>query len=365
MVEWAINRIGETPEKVAKSIGIKTPRFKSLLEGKGHITYNQLHKLAHALHIPYGYLFLSEVPEEKSEIPDLRKIKDSKPLSWKFFEVYSDIKIKQEWIKEKRLSEGYTPLKFVGKYSIDTPHQVIAKDIKETLNLNHLDNINELVDRVESIGILVFRNSVLINNTHIELDPEEFRGFSIVDEIAPVIFINSNDTQKAQIFTLFHEIAHIWVGQSGVSDADPENQNAVERLCNMVAIEILAPELEIKSRWNENISPLENIQNLSKIFPVSKTALLYRLLNLRMIDREEYELLKAEMLKKTYELELRNKEQKGGDYYKLLLSRNSKTFIYEVIDSLLNQEITYLSAMRLLNIKKDKILIKLMEELGV
>ena len=149
---------------------------------------------------------------------------------------------------------------FVGKFStIDDPG-MIAQDIQETLKIKESDfkeaqdQLRIFINKVENSGILVFKSSVLFDNTHIKLDPnkfatlQEFRGFVIADKIAPAILINAVDSMKAQIFTLFHELAHLWIGASGVSDVDYENTNEVERLCNFVAVEILMPEDRIRKK---------------------------------------------------------------------------------------------------------------------
>ncbi|HMM61712.1 MAG TPA: ImmA/IrrE family metallo-endopeptidase, partial [Candidatus Rifleibacterium sp.] len=77
---------------------------------------------------------------------------------------------------------------------------------------------NILVERSEQAGIIILRSGKVGNNTHRTLDVKEFRGFVIYDELAPFIFINGADAKAAQIFTLVHELAHVWLGASGVSN---------------------------------------------------------------------------------------------------------------------------------------------------
>ncbi len=373
ILKWAIIRSNLSISELSKKLGIKEEKIKNFLDGKDFPTYKQLHKLADALRIPFGYFFLEKIPENELDIPDFRRNKESIPLSQTFFEIYYDTKNKQDWIKQKRLKNDFPQLDFVGRFSVDTSPKEIATDIQSTLEISEKDfgkppseMLLNFSNKAENKGILVLKNSILFNNSHIKLDPMEFRGFVLVDKIAPLIFINAADSIKAQIFTLFHELAHIWIGESGISDVDLENQNQIERLCNQVAVEILMPEERIEKYWNNNLEPLENIRELSRKFGISKQALSYRALNLGFISsrtqKEIIEILKKEWLEEKQE-EHKKTEKSGGDYYRTLPVRNSKTFTYEVINSLMSGEILYKEAAQLLNVKNIKTLNNLIENI--
>lgn len=369
ILRLAIEKTGLKLTEVAKRINISEKKLRNILEKKEkYITYKQLHKISQVLRIPYGYLFLKNLPQEQSiDIPDLRNLKDYKPLSDAFFEIYFDIKRKQEWLKQKRIKNEFPELDFVGKFSVnDSPIQ-IAKDINERLNIKESDfsktderTLLNFINKAEQVGILVFKNSVLINNTHVKLDPTEFRGFAIADKYAPTIFINGADNIKAQIFTLFHELAHIWIDRSGISDVDFDNENKIEKLCNSVAVEILMPEERIIKNWNKNLKPIENIKNISKKYGISILALSYRALNLNLITKDIQENIKKEI--KLNELNENTKKETGGDYYKTFIIRNSRTFTKEVINSLISGEILYKEAVKLLNIQNLRTLHKLIKE---
>src|SRR5690606_23963375 len=105
-----------------------------------------------------------------------------------------------------------------------------------------------MIAHIEERGILVMRNGVVGNNTHRPLSVEEFRGFAIADEFAPLIFINGADYLSAQMFTLAHELVHVFVNASGISNLQDtySSNNAIERFCNQVAAELLVPEAELR-----------------------------------------------------------------------------------------------------------------------
>ena len=356
-----VQELGLNCKVLATRLSVGEDKIKKWLKGEDFPSYNQALKLAKVLGIPFGYLFLDELPEEKLSIPDLRTKKDRKPLSDSFKEVLKDALSKVNWLRELRKKEGKAPLEFVGRFNIKEAPSVreVAEDIKISLGIEKFgtefrkkdDFLNYLVDRTERSGIIVLRNSVVKNNTQKPLDPDEFRGFAIADKFAPLVFINSSDEISAQIFTLFHEIAHIWLGESGVSDLENVEVNKLESFCNSIAAELLLPEEKFKKLWLEFEGNINEISNKSK---ASSFVVLIRARSLNFIGKETFEnfynSFKAEYLKL---LENRKKKAKkgGGDFYRNLMIRNSKTFVQEVIHNLYAGRIFYKEAADLLNIK--------------
>ena len=125
--------------------------------------------------------------------------------------------------------------------------------------------------QADALGVLVMVSGVVGSNSRRTLDPEEFRGFALADSIALLVFINGSDTKSAQMFTLAHELAHLWLGSSGVSDAEALNVSGqdTERWCNRVAAEVLVPIHLLQADYSERIRLSDEINRLARRFKVS------------------------------------------------------------------------------------------------
>ena len=168
-----------------------------------------------------------------------------------------------------------------------------------------------LIEAAEAAGILVMRSGIALGNTHRKLEVSEFRGFAISNTYAPVVFINSSDAPTARLFTLLHELAHVWIGSSGVSDGNTANGRDEERFCNAVAGEFLAPEAQFRALWNADVNWEDNLAPLATRFHISKLAIGRRALDLGYISQGHYSDY-YRMILKVFQ------DEKGGagDYYR-------------------------------------------------
>ena len=362
IITWARKREGLSPGDVAHTLRVKPEKVEQWERGESFPTFRQAQKLARVLRIPFGYLFLSEIPQEEITIPDLRTLpgKQERAFSSDFRDVLYDALRKRDWCREFRIQEGYPPLDFVGKYRAETADfRLVAREIRKTLQLEDIprrstwrDYLQNLVRRAEQAGILVLRNSMVGNNRYRKLSVEEFRGFCLIDTYAPVIFINSNDTVAGQTFTLAHELAHVWIGQSAVSDAalDPEYvpRSDVERFCNRVAGEVLVPSEVFKEHWRETEGVTKNVQNMTRLFKVSSLVILRRAFDLGFIEMSEFKSLYSREM--TAAMEKLNRGG-GGDTYLNIFIRNSLSFVRDLIYALLTGRVMHREAAELLNVR--------------
>jgi|FLOH01.1.fsa_nt_gi Zn-dependent peptidase ImmA (M78 family)/transcriptional regulator with XRE-family HTH domain len=368
VLEWARNRAFMTIDALSDKLSVKTEKIAMWEKGDAKPTFKQAQNVAKALQVPFGYLFLTQPPEEALLIPDLRTIRDSAPqeISATFRELLYEMDRKQQWYKEYVLESGELPLDFIGKFNINTNSEEVIADIRNTLNwssgfassANVKDEyIKEISLKAEAAGILIMRNSVLANNTHKHLYVSEFRGFAISDKYAPLIFINTADAKSAQIFTLAHELAHLWIGESGISSVDLHESegNRIEKFCNKIAAELLMPEREFATRWDASKSNENNCDYLATRFHVSIFATLRRAFDLNYISREVFYTLFAEAQRKFEEYQSTKPVSGGGDFFRTLKVRNSGIFSQAVVTSALEGKLLYRDASALLNIKASKI----------
>lgn len=360
VIEWAASRMGLTLHELAHKISKRNP--EKILEGE--LTEPQAIKISKKARIRLGDLFLEAPPLPPSlPIADFRTLQQPEPLSDDFFETFRDIEFKQSWYREYLEDIGAEPLSFIGSFSgKKSGPAVIASSMRSTLKLDSIvidavrsseELYSHWVTRAEAAGVLVFKNGVVGNNGHRKLSVGEFRGFVICDQLAPVIFINGNDAAAAWLFTLAHELAHLWLGQSGVSDVSPQSKNPQEILCNEIAAELLVPSEQFAAFWRQNTGRMAGeIFRLGRLqFKVSELVIARRALDAKLIPLSEYQ----QVYRQTCE-SARKKKSSGGDFYVTHKVRNSKVFSAKVAGLAATGAISFREAGRLLHISPSKVM---------
>lgn len=325
LLRWARERAHRDIRTLEKIF----PRLEAWERGEAKPTLKQLERLAKTLHVPVGYFFMDSPPKESIPIPDFR-IMPRMAFPGPSPELLDTIYLcqqRQEWYQNYLLSMGNSPLPFVGISDLNDDPKTVADNMQKRLNLdieerfnipNWTQALNRFIDQAESAGILVMVSGVVGSNTHRRLNAEEFRGFVLVDEISPLIFINGTDTVSGKTFTLIHELAHIWMGKSGISNPQISRlpQSRVERWCNRVAAQLLVPEARLEQLHDPQNALSVELNRLANRFKVSTLVILRRLFDLGYLDRETYE--------QTYQAENKallaheRARGKGGDFYRSL-----------------------------------------------
>ena len=358
VLDWAAAQAGQSFYECAQKISRASA--DKILDGL--LTNAQIVKFAKSTGVPFGYLFLEKPPAPRRlPVTDFRTVQYAQALGRDFFDTFDDIEFKQAWYRERLLANGGKPHSFVGRFSGKRPeHKKIAQDIRLTIGFSDADlatlrNPDELFSllsrKCENIGLLVFKNGVVGNNTRRSLDVSQFRGFALADSIAPMVFVNGADAPAAWVFTLAHELAHIWLGDSGVSDAAPAAANAIEKYCNAVAAEVLVPSSAFVELWNEDANRFLNdkLDAVRRKFKVSGLVVARRALELKLIERQDYQRVYDEARQK------KKSGSGGGDFYRTLAARNSKRFSHEVANLAISGSITLGQAGRLLNTNPNNV----------
>jgi Zn-dependent peptidase ImmA (M78 family) len=358
LLRWARERARLPADALAK----RFPRLPEWEAGEAKPTFRQLEAFADATAVPFGYLFLPEPPEEPLPIPDFRTLGD-RPVrrpSPNLLDTIFDLQRRQDWLREERIEEGQSPLSFVGSAMTDEAPASIAAEMRRTFGLaggwadlhgTWSDALRALRDRAESAGVVVVISGIVGNNTRRKLDPEEFRGFVLPDEYAPFVFVNGADAKAAQMFTLAHELAHLWIGQAGVFDLRDMQPapDSRERFCNAVAAEFLIPEGELRRVWSEIASTPEPFGALARRFKVSELVAARRALDARLVSRDAF----FDFYNAYQEDERRRaaRQTSGGNFYATQNSRLGRAFAEAVVRAVREGRLLYRDAFELTGLR--------------
>lgn len=361
MLRWARGRVGLDVSEAALAVGVKPEQFQRWEEGDAQPTFRQAQHVASALHAPFGYLFLTEAPADEPALPDLRTVGGApadRP-SVDLLETVQHVMQRQAWFAEYLQEQGAEPLPFVGRFNTSSNVARIAQDIRDVLGVdveqgqrNWETYYRELIEASERAGVLVMRSGIVGNNTHRKLDVGEFRGFAVSHSLAPVIFINSSDAPSARLFTLLHELAHIWLGSSGISNAVPGNTRREEVVCNGVAGEFLAPSVVFSELWAAATTQdlAGRVAELAQRFHVSRFVVIRRALDMGLVDQATYSTF--------YRAELdafHAAEGGGGSFYRNAAAKNSARFARAVIAEAFSGRLLLRDAGKLLGVHPSKI----------
>ncbi|MEW6658058.1 MAG: ImmA/IrrE family metallo-endopeptidase [Thermodesulfobacteriota bacterium] len=356
VLRWAIDRSGLTQDRLQT----KFPKIRQWVTGEKLPTRRQLESLAKATLTPFGFFFLSEPPEVRLPIPHFRTLGDKTPSSPSpdLIDTVQLMQQRQEWMREFLIEEGQEPLPIAWSAQPDAPPVSVADHIRRALKLKYgwaaqqrtwEEALRVLRATMEDAGIIVIVNGVVGNNTHRKLNPGEFRGFVLVDKYAPLVFVNGSDAKAAQMFTLAHELAHVFFGSSAAFDLR-EMQPAddpIEQACNRVAAEFLVPEREFRQIWPSVKDDPEPFQLIARQFKVSTLVVARRAMDLQLIQKESFF-----DFYRTYQIDERERRDaappsKGADFHLIQNMRVGRRFALAVARATKEGTLLYSEAYRL------------------
>ena len=369
---WACERSGRGVDALARQQSFS--KLPAWISGEERPTLKQLERFAQATYTPFGFFFLPKPPEESVPIPDLRTVGNqySGHPSPDLLDTMYICQQRQEWYRDFARSMGEKELPFVGSASLDSDFTEVARNISHALGFSleerckmptWTEALRSFIQQADSFGIMVMVSGIVGSNTRRSLDPKEFRGFAISDPLAPLVFINGKDTKAAQMFTLAHELAHIWLGETALSDVVPITMpsNKVEVWCNQVAAELLVPLSALQEAHDSFKSLREALDHLARWFKVSTLVILRRLHDAGKLTREEL----WQAYNKEVDRLLAISKKAGGNFYLTLPARVSRRFAQALVISTLEGQTLHRDAFRLLGFRKYTTFRELGYQLGV
>lgn len=358
IINWALSQTQEDKlgEKLMSNItkwlnGTKTP------------TFNQIEDFSKKSNIPLGYFFLQTPPVEKIDLLEYRTIDSIQHVnpSRNLIDTIHEMEKIQDWMKAYRQDLGFEKLSVVGCMSDVKDVSRIANKIRADLSISKnwyettkdsREAFGYIRKQLEICGVVVMMSGIVGKNTHRALDVNEFRAFTMVDDWTPLIFINASDSNGAKLFSLLHEIVHIWLGESDLFNDRQGKANSVsdiEIICNAVAGEVIVPKDDFLEKWNEQKTEIyTKIAELAKYFRCGEIVIARKAIDCKKIDQKIYDQVVQKAIK-NYNQTKENKDTSGGNYYNTMESRLDGCFVRAICESINMGRTTYTEAYRLTN----------------
>ena len=354
LMKWARKTSNIDKSEVSRLLNISTKTIDEWEKGTKKPTFNSLKKIASFYGRPLAAFFLPEPPYEPPLPTDFRTLPEEKrrPLSRKSMLAIRKVRyiqsIATELLEEEiNLEENITSL---GKANLTEPPEILAARERAKLGITIQEQMS-FRDKYEAFRkwreVLESRN-ILVHQARIPL--EEVRGFSLLDNMVPMITLSFSDSIHAKIFTLFHEFAHILLGISGLcipkeaSFVRKDGELEIEKFCNNFAGSLLLPRDAIL--MDEDVKAIANhrevqdilLERISKKYKVSTQVVLRRLLICETISRRSYQ----DKLEEIQKIEKRKKKGK----FKMPASRrcileNGRLFVSLALDAVAREKISY------------------------
>ncbi len=375
LLRWARDRSGRPEEEFAT----KFPQLSDWEDRTRIPTMKQIQDFAAFSYAPLSLLFQSSPPREERPIADFRTLPgvNTDPFSPHLLDTIYRCEWQQEWYRDFQLSLSEDQVSFVGIATATDGPEEAATHLRNELGFDPVSQSNihrwdqaarALQEVLDASGVLVMQSGIVANNTRRKLDPAEFRGFSLSDPIAPLVFINGRDTVAAQIFTTAHELGHLCRGETGLSNADIRSLRGApeEQWCNNFAAEFLVPQLWLGQEFRSSVSISSEVRRLTQHFKVSSLVILRRLRDIGvLVDSEFQDMYRRESaIAQERASTRRSKKGEGGNFYYSLTKRLGRRFARSVVASVLEGQTPYTEGFALLGIKKNESFFKFARHLG-
>lgn len=366
VLSWALRRSERTFEEALT----RFPKLGDWMGGNAQPTLHDLEKFAAFTHTSLGALIMPEPPDETLPIADMRT-RESAAIerpSGNLLDIIDRYQQFQDWYHNYAREQGAEKLSFLGTASVKDSPRAVARRVRSLLDFNHMSATGtqewrrDIVAALEGAGVLVMRSGVVGASSTRKLSTREFRGFSLYDDIAPLIFVNvADEPYCAQNFTLLHEFAHLLLGHSALSGGDRAlGGTGEEAWCNRVAACVLLPDEALKAF--DEATTVQDYRAAARRFGVSAEVALHRLYGVGRIGKEQYAAL-LEKVRADYGGDKRSSG--GGNYYNTLTARLGRSFATAIVTSTLEGRTGFTESFRMIGTHKREVFDKLARHLQV
>lgn len=359
ILRWARETAGLAPEEAVKKLQLQRARGVSSVErlaaleaGEDLPSRTMLVKMAKQYRRPLLTFYMSAPPRRGDRGQDFRTLADGDSLADHALldALIRDIRARQSMVRAVLEDEEEAePLPFVASKNMSDGIAAVAASIGNTLKVSlfdfrtpttSADAFALLRRRTENAGVFVLLMGNL-GSHHTAIDIESFRGFALADSVAPFVVINDQDSRAAWSFTLLHELAHIWLGQTGVSGQHAEL--AIERFCNDVASEFLLPRHELEQAVFDTAAETQalgvQITSFARERNLSSSMVAYRLFRAGALDEHTWWDLKASFRDRWLQQRRRTREQareaEGGPSFYVLRGHRVGRALLELVSRML------------------------------
>lgn len=328
----------------------KISNFDKFMSGEKQPTFNQLSEIAKKLNVPTGLLLLKNKVDMDSKRLDFRTLNSDhiEKMSPELRDTINEMEAKQDFLRE----EIDNTVNFIGTFNIDSNIDEIVYKIRKDLDIEIFwqkksgsSPLNYLRKKISDLGVYIFFNGKVKDNTHRPLSVNEFRGFVLKDDKAPIIFINQRDFKNGQLFTLVHELVHLYVGTEeifNIVDTGFFTYDRTEAFVNKVTAELLVPKSKLLNELDKDL------EDLSRMFKVSKFVILRRLLDIGKIDKKEYSEAIAQLEEELKRIPI--KSSGSGNYNNNLKFRVDGKFVSLVENAVVRNKISYTDAFNIVGV---------------
>jgi Zn-dependent peptidase ImmA (M78 family)/transcriptional regulator with XRE-family HTH domain len=302
---WARETAGLSLEDAARAFGLtSTKRLMAIESGEEAASRPLVAKMAKQYHRSLLTFYLPTPPKKGDRGEDFRTVTVDRTITSDALldALIRDLRARQSLVRSTLEDEEFEPITLIGSMRIENGVQQVVSSISKSLQFD-LSTFRKhptpekafsfFRQKTEEHGIFVLLAGNL-GSHHTAIPVEAFRGYAIADPIAPFIVINDQDAQTAWSFTLAHEIAHLFLGATGISGVSGSiNESKIEQFCNDVAGELLLPRSELVAFAFDRTQPIDSlishIAAFAKDRNISRAMVAYRLNRVGVIEREMWQ----------------------------------------------------------------------------